>query len=357
MDNCPVGRYAPEPYGSAIPTGSTSPAAADSRRADLMHTVPMPAPRRTKAHSHGAMYAAARLYYEEDLTQHEIAKRLRVSRTTVVRLLQLARETGIVRIEVRSPTSEAELAEQLTAALGLRRAVVVPALRTGAELHGLTEPALAELARLDLEPGEVLAVGWGQTMWELARAQGFPELAGVRVVPAIGALNETDARYQSNEIARRVADTAGAEADLLPVPALPSPRLRRSLLADPDIAARLALWDNLAAAIVGVGLPPAEVTTAPAHVNTYRDRLTAAVGDVASRHFDIDGNPVALPDEDRLLGVSRAQLRAARTVIAVAAGPAKAQSIVGAARAKLITVLVTDTITATTTLEATEATS
>jgi DNA-binding transcriptional regulator LsrR (DeoR family) len=92
-------------------------------------------------------------------------------------------------------------------------------------------------------------------------------------------------------------------------------------------------------------------------VNTYRDRLTAAVGDVASRHFDIDGNPVALPDEDRLLGVSRAQLRAARTVIAVAAGPAKAQSIVGAARAKLITVLVTDTITATTTLEATEATS
>jgi DNA-binding transcriptional regulator LsrR (DeoR family) len=215
---------------------------------------------------------------------------------------------------------------------------------------------VADLGRLDLAPGEVLAVSWGQTMWEHARAQGFPELAGVRVVPAIGALDETDSRYQCNEIARRVADAAGAEADLLPVPALPSPRLRRSLLADPDIAARLALWDNLGAAVVGIGLPPAEVTTAPAHVNTYRDRLTAAVGDVASRHFDIDGNPVALPDEDRLLAVSRAQLRAARTVIAVAAGPAKAQSIVGAARAKLITVLVTDTITAATALEATEAT-
>jgi DNA-binding transcriptional regulator LsrR (DeoR family) len=200
----------------------------------------------------------------------------------------------------------------------------------------------------------VLAVSWGQTIWELARAPRFPALRRVRVVPAIGALNETDARYQSNEIARRVADASGAQAELLPVPALPSPRLRRSLLADPEIAARLALWDGLAAALVGVGLPPAEVLTAPAHVNTYRDRLTDAVGDVASRHFDIDGNPVALPDEDRLLGVTRAQLQAARTVIAVAAGPAKAQSIVGAARARLIGVLVTDTITAATVLEASE---
>lgn len=302
------------------------------------------------------MYAAARLYYEEDLPQHEIAKRLRVSRTTVVRLLQLARESGIVRIEVRSPASEAELAQQLTAALGLRHAVVVPALGRGAEFQGLTEPAIAELARLDLQPGDVLAVSWGQTMWELARAPRFPELPGVRVVPAIGALDETDARYQCNEIARRVADASGAQAELLAVPALPSPRLRRSLLAEPEIAARLALWDKLAAALVGVGLPPAELTTAPAHVNTYRDRLTAAVGDVASRHYDIDGNPIALPDEERLLAVSRPQLRAAGTVIAVAAGPSKAQSIVGAARAQLIDILVTDTVTAATALEATEAT-
>lgn len=318
-----------------------------------MHTLGMPAPRRTKAHSPGAMYAAARLYYEEDLPQHEIAQRLRVSRTTVVRLLQLARETGIVRIEVRSPTSETELAEQLNAALGLRRTVVVPALARGAELQGLVEPALAELAALHLKPGDVLAVSWGRTMWELSRAPRFPDLTGVRVVPAIGALDETDARYQCNEIARRVADASGAEADLLPVPALPSPRLRRSLLADPSIAARVALWDEIAAALVGIGLPPAEIATAPAHVTAYRDRLDAAVGDVASRHFDIDGNPVPLPDEKRLVAVSREQLQAAGTVIAVAAGPAKAQSIVGAANAQLIDVLVTDTVTAATALEAT----
>ena len=41
-----------------------------------------------------AMHAAASLYYEEELSQQEVAKRLDVSRSTVSRLLQLARSAG-----------------------------------------------------------------------------------------------------------------------------------------------------------------------------------------------------------------------------------------------------------------------
>jgi DNA-binding transcriptional regulator LsrR (DeoR family) len=289
-----------------------------------------------------AIYAAARLYYDENLTQQEIAQRLRVSRSTVSRLLQLARDSGVVRIEVLPPSTAADLGGELAAALGLRRAVVVPGLARGGDVHALVEPALAELARLALAPGDVLAVSWGRTMWEIARAQRLPELHGVRVVPAIGALDETDVRFQTNEIARRVANAAGAELSLLPVPALPSPPLRRSLLADPEIAARLALWDGLSAALVGIGRAPGELRAAPAHVIANLERLRPAVGDVVARHFDLDGAPVEVPDEERLLGVSREQLRGARTVLAVAAGREKARSIVGAARAGLIDVLVTD---------------
>ena len=87
------------------------------------------------------------------------------------------------------------------------------------------------------------------------------------------------------------------------------------------------------------------------HITAERDALTAAVGDVASRHFDLAGEPVEMPREDRLLGVSRAQLRAAGTVIGVAAGAPKVPSIVGAARGRLIDVLVTDARTASAVLE------
>ena len=43
---------------------------------------------------------AAWLYYEERMTQEEVAERLGVSRATVVNVLQEARDRGIVTIEV-----------------------------------------------------------------------------------------------------------------------------------------------------------------------------------------------------------------------------------------------------------------
>ncbi len=48
------------------------------------------------------------LYYREGLTQQETARRIGVSRQTVGRLLQLAQDKGIVRVEIRSPTAEVE---------------------------------------------------------------------------------------------------------------------------------------------------------------------------------------------------------------------------------------------------------
>lgn len=46
---------------------------------------------------------AAKLYYEHQLSQQEISKKLGVSRPTVSRLLKQARETGIVKIEIIDP--------------------------------------------------------------------------------------------------------------------------------------------------------------------------------------------------------------------------------------------------------------
>jgi len=307
--------------------------------------------RMVAADSTAAMYAAARLYYDEGLTQHEVAKRLSVSRSTVSRLLQLARDNDIVRIEVRAPSPAANLSAELAAELGLRRAVVVPAQGPRAGLQALVAPALDELGRTGLAVGDVLAVSWGTTVWEIAQAQRFPNLRGVRLVPAVGGMDESDMRFQPNEIARRVAAASGAELSFLHAPALPAPQLRRSLLSDPQIAERLDLWNRIHTALVGIGMPPTAHRVGPAHVLAAREALTAAVGDVASRHFDLAGEPVELPHEDRLLAVTRDQLRAAGTVIGVAAGPEKAASIVGAARALLVDVLVTDAATASSALE------
>ena len=297
-----------------------------------------------------ALLAAAQLYYQDQLSQHEIGERLGVSRSTVSRMLHLAREQGIVQIEIRRPSLVSDLARELEAALGLRRAVVVPTPPRGG-LQSLVAPAVHEIEQLGLGAGDAFAVSWGATVWEIAQSRRFPSLRGVRLVPAIAGFDESDGRFQTNEIARRIADASGADVSFLHSPALPSAELRRSLLDDGEMGRRLALWDDLAAALVGIGAPPQETRHLPAHLLGARADLEGAVGDVVSRYFDVDGRPVPFEHEERLLGLSRDQLRNAGTVVGVAAGAAKTRSIVGAARAGLIDVLVTDTATAAGALE------
>jgi DNA-binding transcriptional regulator LsrR (DeoR family) len=272
---------------------------------------------------HASLLAVARLYYEDDLSQQQIAERLGVSRSTVSRLLQTAREEGIVQIEIRPPTSVSQLGSWLQGALKLRRAVVVPPPPRGSGAAILVGPALAEVERLELRPGDVLAVSAGETVWEIARGRGFPSLRGVRVVPALGGVDSLDGFAQANELARLVASAGGGEVSLLHAPLRPGPSLYSALLGDPELAARLASWDGLAAALVGIE------------------------EDVAGRRYELSGDVVPEP----LIAVAPQQLQAAGTVIGVASGTSRAASIIGAARAGLLDVLVTDAPTASATLD------
>ncbi|WP_331279554.1 helix-turn-helix domain-containing protein [Tetragenococcus muriaticus] len=45
----------------------------------------------------------AQLYYEDGLSQAAIAKKLQMSRPTISRFLQLAKEEGLVKIQVENP--------------------------------------------------------------------------------------------------------------------------------------------------------------------------------------------------------------------------------------------------------------
>ena len=49
------------------------------------------------------MVQAAKMYYQEGLTQETIAKKLRTSRPAVSLLLAEARKTGVVQIKIRDP--------------------------------------------------------------------------------------------------------------------------------------------------------------------------------------------------------------------------------------------------------------
>src|SRR5687768_699558 len=71
----------------------------------------------------------ARMYYEWDMRQSEIARQLGLSQATVSRLLHRSKQEGIIRISVNIPKGVyTELEEDLVKKFSLRDAIVVDSL-------------------------------------------------------------------------------------------------------------------------------------------------------------------------------------------------------------------------------------
>ncbi len=177
---------------------------------------------------------------------------------------------------------------------------------------------------------------------------GLPSMSGVVMVPTSGGMQEPSAHFQTNELVRLAAMQTGGSARFIHAPYLPSESLRKQLTSDPDVMAVMSLWDSLAVALVGIGLPYAvDRQRGGTSVTPHgRNAPDGAAGDVVLHYFDLDGQPVPWRDEASLLAITRAQLVATPIVIGVAKGVAKAPGIVGAARARLISALATDDLTA-----------
>src|SRR5699024_8165741 len=150
-----------------------------------------------------------------------------------------------VRIEIVAPrdAENEEGGEQLARRLGLQRVRVARgggSQTTGASLAPEVSAALTEA---DLRAGDVLLLAAGRTLYEAAQAP-LPSMPGVLTVPAVGGMEEPDAWYQSNEIAREVAERIGGQLRLLNAPALPSARLHQQLDAEPSITRVTRLWSQ-----------------------------------------------------------------------------------------------------------------
>ena len=72
--------------------------------------------------------SAAKLYYQSGFSQADIAKELQLSRPSVSRLLQYAKDMGFVRIEIFDPIEDqGQLAQKVASVYGLRQVCIANA--------------------------------------------------------------------------------------------------------------------------------------------------------------------------------------------------------------------------------------
>lgn len=295
----------------------------------------------------GTLVQVARLYYEENLSQQEIADRLEVSRSLIALFLQNAREAGIVRVKIVDPTNNCiGLAAALKKQTGVKQITVIPNPR-GSQTLSLRAVAGAAAEHLteSLADGATFAIAWGRTTAVVAEMLNRTRARRVDVLPLLGESGHSVLHSQMNQLVMQAAQRLGAKAHFLSLPMIvSSASLRDALVKEDGIRDIISQWDRIDLACVGIGVVP----PVPGMVVYIGDEALprlikdVAVGDLCGIYYDRDGRIIKSGFEDRLIAASIEQLRAAGSVVAVACGDDKAVAVLGALRTGLVSTLFID---------------
>ena len=293
------------------------------------------------------MFAAASAYYLHNQNQGETAEALGVSRPTVSRLLSEARRRGIVEIQVHRPVGDdfSGLESECARALNIDLVYVVGRSGIGSIGAQMAAGVKRALEDANLSSGESLLISSGRTLYEVGM-QTLVEYPGILVAPTVGGLQEPEPWWQTNELTRRYAERLSGRPVYLYAPALPSPLLRESLKAEPSFQRILHMWDTAKAALLGIGAPPLLRSRTATFFPSDEHALRNSAGDISSRFFDAEGEPMSYAGSERVVATTREQLRRIPASIGVAAGAEKVVSMRAAARGGWINRLVTDANTA-----------
>jgi len=292
----------------------------------------------------------ARLYYEQQMTQADIGRRINVSRSTVSRLLQEARDREIVTISIQYQVArDAPLEEQLQSRFGLKTVRVLrsngrsdDAVRRG--MGQLAARLLEHLARNDL----VLGVSYGRSVADTIAQVRPTHYMNMTVVSVIGALGSKNPLIEGIDLARELAMKFDAKYRYLYTPlVVEDRRTRDALVHEPMVEDVLALGRRADVALFGIGALASDASGLIWAGYLPRKDLTwlqnkGAVGHMCAQFFDVEGKVLDIDLNYRSIGIGIESLRDIETVIAVAGSEQKATAILGALHGGYVDVLVTD---------------
>lgn len=292
--------------------------------------------------------SVARRYYLDGRSKLEIADEFGLSRFKVARLIDSARESGLVRIEIgqRGPI-DVDLSARLQDRFRLKHAVVVDA---GDESGAGAEPIRSRLGQVAAEliaevigPDDVLGIAWSRSVGAMATA--LPRIAPVPVVQLTGAISLPDGHHSSIDIVRDVARAAGGPAYVFYAPfTLPDATTAEALRRQREVALAFEQVPRVTKAVVGVGGWATGLSTlydtAREHERRYLRRL-GVCAELSGVFLSAAGDPLRGGLAERMIGIDAEQMRAIPEVIAISYGLPKVPAARAALRSGLVDGLVT----------------
>lgn len=286
----------------------------------------------------------ARRHFLDDLSKVEIAREIGLSRFKVARLLEQARDLGIVTITLDDAgVLDDDLSARVHHHLGLEECIIVGSTGDDHQRRRQVGGAAARLLTATLRAGDVLGLAWGRTL--TAMTKELTALPAVTVVQLTGVV-KSDLAESPVEIVRTASLCGGGMARPLFAPLLvddvaTAAALRRQA----DVAEVMALAEHVTVAMVAVGSwdpPISQLREVMSEPDRQRLEARGVQAEVAGILIDQAGVFVGADIAERCISITAEQLARVPRVIAVAAGASKAHAVLAVVRSGLITSLVAD---------------
>lgn len=307
------------------------------------------------------MVKVAQMYYSNGMKQDEIAKELQISRSLISMILTEAKEVGIVEINIRNPLlNNKKLSKEYEKTFGLRKCVIVPtAVQDQNNLRKLVAQRAIDVFNQEIESQYNVGVAWGRTCYDFITLYKQEKVVrDVNIIPLIGGSSQNAAYFQLNEMVRLFAESLGGIPYFIHAPVINSSIEEKELFTKSSyMQPILEKWSNMDVIISGIGTLPdfnnSDRETYIGEFEVYKQlEKCEAVGDICARYFNVKGEFIVDSSHDRIIGIPIEDMKKAKTIISIASGVEKINSILGALRTNIIDIFITDEQTAKAVLKA-----
>ncbi|WP_239734795.1 sugar-binding transcriptional regulator [Mammaliicoccus sp. G-M28] len=294
----------------------------------------------------------AKLYYQEGMSQEAIAKKMDISRPTVSRLLNHAKDHGFVTVKIDDPYEDAEsLASLIKSKYNLKDCIVQHASYNDyLNIQSAIGKRTAEYLTQIVKSGDKIGISWGKTMYQVSQYLEQSHLKDIGIIQLKGGISFSHVDTRSHQILERFAQAYNATPRDLPLPVIFDVKEVKDMVEkDRHIKSILEQGRQVDIAIFTVGtVRDSSLLFKLGFLNEEeKTRLKkSAVGDICSRFYNNTGEVADEAINNRTIGIGLDALKEIENTVLVAGGEHKIESIRGALEGQLSNVLITDQYTA-----------
>lgn len=292
------------------------------------------------------------LYYEDGLSQNDIAKKMKISRPTISRLLTYAKENGLVQIKIIDPQQDISLLQnKLINKYHLKDVLIAENYVDNTDLiNDKLGKLTAKYLNRIVKDNDIIGISWGKTLNSVANNLIPNTHKNIQIVQLKGSMSESDLNDYANEINRNFAQAFHTNTLNLPLPVfLDNVVTKQIVMRDKFIKKiyELGLKSNISIFTSGT-VQDHSLIFSLGYLNKSEiaSLQETAVGDIVSRFIDVNGNIVDSDLDNRTIGIPLNELRNKNYSILVAGSKKKLNSIHGALMGQYANVLITDKQTA-----------